>query len=215
MKRGRHDLRPWAALILLLAAGASHFSRAYGQASAGAQDGTAVVYQNGEWFREGAGFVCRVPANERIPREKFKPEEMTRACLHMGPFRLGNEAQTIKSLLGEPHRVHPQPNGATSWVYFVDGPGRYPYLVATVRQSRIAALQITGPARATSREYSFNHIDLGASIDTLLKYFGPVTHVQPSTEKDTELWTYGPWPFSFEIKDGHVTSIRISDPTLQ
>jgi hypothetical protein len=28
----------------------------------------------------------------------------------------------------------------------------------------------------------------------------------------TDLWSYGVWPFSFEVKDGRVTSIRISDP---
>ena len=30
--------------------------------------------------------------------------------------------------------------------------------------------------------------------------------------KGTELWAYRPWPFSFEVTAGHVTSIRISEP---
>jgi hypothetical protein len=50
------------------------------------------------------------------------------------------------------------------------------------------------------------------NTDTLLKHFGPVSDTRPAGLKDTELWSYSPWPFSFEIMDGHVTSIRITDP---
>lgn len=194
--------------------GASSLDAGRSQAADGTPGAPVVSYQRGEWIRAGAGFACRVPSTQRIPPEAIRPEEMTRACLHMGPFVIGDEAQTLKSLLGTPHRTHPLPKGATAWVYFVDGPGRYPYLVATVLQDRIVALQITGPAPATSKDFSFNHIDLGAGIDTLLKIFGPVKHTQPSTEKDTDVWSYPPWPFSFEVKDSHVTSIRITDPAF-
>jgi hypothetical protein len=51
-----------------------------------------------------------------------------------------------------------------------------------------------------------------AFTDTLIKYFGAAKHMQPSEIMDTDVGSYGPWPFSFAIKDGHVTSIRITDP---
>jgi hypothetical protein len=42
--------------------------------------------------------------------------------------------------------------------------------------------------------------------------FGGPFHVGPSGLEKTELWTYHPWPFSFEVQADRVTSIRISDP---
>jgi hypothetical protein len=95
-------------------------------------------------------------------------------------------------------------------VYFLEQAGQYPYLVATVSKNRVVALQVTGPVAA--KGYSFNHLDLGSSTDTLVQYFGQPNHLEPSSEKDTDLWTYRPWPFSFEVKGGHVTSIRIAEP---
>ena len=47
---------------------------------------------------------------------------------------------------------------------------------------------------------------------SVLAVFGTPYRTEPSEEKDTKLWTYGVWPFSFEIKDGRVTSIRIREP---
>ena len=94
--------------------------------------------------------------------------------------------------------------------YFLEQREHYPYLVATVSKQRIVALQVTGPSAA--KEYGFNHVELGATTDTLVSYFGQPNHVEPTELKDTELWNYPPWPFSFEVKGGHVTSIRISEP---
>ncbi|MET4231366.1 hypothetical protein ABIA85_004647 [Bradyrhizobium sp. LA6.10] len=45
--------------------------------------------------------------------------------------------------------------------------------------------------------------------------FGGPFHVGPSGLEKTELWTYEPWPFSFEVRQDRVTSIRISDPTVK
>jgi hypothetical protein len=163
-------------------------------------------------MRVAAGFSCRIPAMKDIPPDKLNPEDVAKACQHMGRFRIGEAAQTLKSVLGEPSRTTPQPRGATGWVYFLDGPDRYPYLVAAILNDRIIGLQVTGPARA--RDFSFNHLDLGAGTDTLLKYFGQPVRTQPSGVKDVDLWTYTPWPFSFEVTAGHVTSILITEPAF-
>jgi hypothetical protein len=165
----------------------------------------------GEWHRAGAGFACRVGPAPKLPPEAIKPEILTRACLHMGPLVVGDEVKTLSAIAPAPHRTLPQQNGATALLYFLDGPDRYPYLVATVQGDRIVALQITGTAPA--KGYAFNHIDLGAGTDALIQHFGSPTRLAPSGAKDTDLWVYGPWPFTFEVKDGHVVSIRIFDPT--
>lgn len=164
----------------------------------------------GEWQRAGAGFACKVGTPKKLPPELIKPEILSRACLHMGPFGIGDDAQTLTTALGAPHRSLPQPNGMTASVYFLEKTGQYPYLVATVSKNRLVALQVTGPAAA--KGHSFNHVDLGATTDTLVQVFGQPNHLEPSSEKDTELWAYRPWPFSFQIRDGRVTSIRIAEP---
>jgi hypothetical protein len=203
------------AVVLFTALGLS-LEPAHSQASSGTTGNPAdkaikATDLRGEWLRAGPGFACKVPAGEKLPPELITPEILGRACLYIGPFVIGDDAQALIAALGAPHRTLPQPNGAKASIYFLEQAGQYPYLVATVSKNRIVALQVTGPVAA--KGYTFNHIDLGATTDTLAQYFGRPNHLEPSSEQDTELWAYRPWPFSFEIKDGHVTSIRIADPT--
>jgi hypothetical protein len=185
------------------------FGTAHSQAPGGEPADKATELR-GEWRRAGAGFACKVAVAGKLAPEQIKPEILSRACLHMGPFVVGDDASALTAL-GAPHRTLPQPKGATALVYFLEKAGQYPYLVATVSKQKIVALQVSGPAAA--KGYSFNHVELGAGTDALQQYFGPPGHLGPSGEKDTDLWTYNPWPFSFEVRDGHVTSIRITDPS--
>jgi hypothetical protein len=208
------SLSPLPAVSLLLFAGlGASLGPAYSQAP-GATTGTTIDKGNkatdlrGEWQRIGPSFACKVNVREKLPPEQIKPEILARACLHMGPFVIGDAAQALR-VLGAPHRTLPQPNGAAASIYFLETPEQYPYLIATVSKNRIVALQVTGPAAA--KGYDFNHVDLGATTDTLVQYFGQPNHLEPSGEKDTELWAYRPWPFSFEVRGGHVTSIRINE----
>jgi hypothetical protein len=172
----------------------------------------AIADLRGEWHRVGPGFACQVKAPKALPRDAINPEVLARACLHMGPLVIGGAKSTLTWAVGVSSRTLPQPKGAIASVYFLDRPGRHPYLIVTVLQDRIVALQVTGPAPAPAKDFSFNHVDLGVSTDTLIQVFGQPKHLEPSSEKETDLWSYTPWPFSFEVKDGHVTSIRIADP---
>jgi hypothetical protein len=205
-----------AVAVLLFAALGLSPDPAHSRASGGTTGnpiggGIKATDLRGEWLRAGPGFACKVGVGEKLPPELINSDILARACLHMGPFVIGDDAQALVTALGAPHRALPQPNGAKASIYFLEQAGQYPYLVATVSKNRIVALQVTGPVAA--KGYAFNHIDLGAATDTLVQYFGQPNHLEPSSEKGTELWAYRPWPFSFEIRDGHVTSIRIADPT--
>jgi hypothetical protein len=213
-QRYRHRWPARLSALILLGTAVASFDAALAQAPGGAAGQPASLFKDGEWRRNGPTFVCRAAPAGNIPDDKFDPEELGRACLHMGPFRVGMPAQAVKSVLGEPHEILPQSGGVTAWLYFLDQREQLPYFVASVRQDRIVALQSTGVAPARSKDYSFNHIDLGAGTDMLIKVFGPATHTESAGVKDTDLWTYGPWPFSFEVASGHVTSIRITDPAF-
>lgn len=200
--------------VVLLAGLCSNLEPAHGDPASGA-GGTTISQPikafdlRGEWLRVGESFACRVGSVKELSQEQLKSDILARACLHLGPFTIGDGAQVLIKALGPPHRTLAQPKGAKASIYFLEQADHYPYLVATVSKNRIIALQVTGPAAA--KDYSFNHIDLGATTDTLVQYFGQPNHLEPSEEKDTELWAYRPWPFSFEVRNGHISSIRINE----
>ena len=127
----------------------------------------------------------------------------------MGPFGIGDPVQSLTSVLGAAHRTLPQPNEVSALIYFLGKPAQLPYLVATVQKDHIVALQITG---SEARSYGFNHISLGDDTKALAKVFGLASKIGSSGEAGTDLWSYSPWPFSFEVTGGHVTSVRIVDP---
>jgi hypothetical protein len=173
----------------------------------------AVTGLRGEWRRAGPSFVCVVTPAGKLPPEAINPDVFAKACLHMGPFGIGDKAQSVESRLGPPPRTLSMPNGATAWIYFLEQSERPPFFIATLKSNKIIALQVSGPA--TSKDFTFNHVKLGESTELLVKHFGPATRTGPSGEKDTELWSYPPWPFSFEVRNGLVSSVRISDPAYQ
>jgi hypothetical protein len=163
----------------------------------------------GEWRRAGeTSFACVVAAPKSL--DAPDPDALARACLRIGPVGIGDSETLLKATLGEPSRRLEQPGNASAYVYFLGKPDQFPYLVATVRSGRIIALQTTGPAAAKGTR--FNRVDLGDGADKLKAEFGPAYKIGASELPGTDLWSYGVWPFSFEVKDGCVTSIRISDP---
>lgn len=176
--------------------------------SVGAFAAHGVEFEQGEWRRVGATFTCNVAAPKNLPPSAVTPEAIAKACLHMGPLVIGGDARTLAGL-GAPHRTVPQPKGAKALAWFMGEPNRQPYFIATVLNERIVALQVTGTA---AKDYTFNHVNLGDSTQTLTKYFGAPFRVAKSELPGTDIWSYPPWPFSFEVTAGRITSMRINDP---
>lgn len=86
----------------------------------------------------------------------------------------------------------------------------------TVAAKRIAALQISGPADSTDLDnISFAGIHLGSSAEQVRKRFGEPLRLLEGSTPGGEMWSYLPWTFSFEIANGKVTSIRISNVVLR
>ncbi|EJN07339.1 hypothetical protein PMI42_07877 [Bradyrhizobium sp. YR681] len=165
----------------------------------------------GQWLRAGPGFACKVETGKRgTPPD---PDVLSFACLRMGALGVGISEGSLKAVLGEPHRKLPPAHDATNYVYFLGKADQFPYLAATVKANRVIALQISGPTPVAG--YSFNQINLGDGTERLLAQLGSPFNVGPSGLEKTELWTYGPWPFSFEVRENRVTSIRINDPTVK
>jgi hypothetical protein len=175
----------------------------------GTSSANSTEFERGEWRRVGATFVCKADAPKGPPSSAVTPEDMLKACMRMGPFVIGGDARTLAAL-GTPHRAVPQAKGAKALAWFLGEPNRQPYFVATVLNERIVVLQMTGPA--TAKAYSFNNVNLGDSTQTLTQRFGVPFRVVKSELPGTDMWSYPPWPFSFEVKAGRVTSVRIVDP---
>jgi hypothetical protein len=211
--QARRGVRLAAAVAVVIAATGMSGVAADAQTVRGranpADDSGKGAELHGEWLRNGPGFVCKVTAPRQLRPDAAMPDKLARACLQMGPFAIGDDADVIIKTLGAPHRSLPQSDGSTASIYFLEQAEHYPYLVVTVSKNRIVALQVTGPAAV--KGFGFNHVDLGATADTLVRYFGQPDQQQPSGEADTDLWTYGPWPFSFEVRGGRVSSIRIAE----
>jgi hypothetical protein len=177
-----------------------------------AQDTSATLVDSpypGEFIRTGPAFACQIRAPAKLsPAEIEKLSE--HACLRIGSLTVGNKAVVLKAALGEPNRVTPGQKEATSWVYFFGKTPAAPYLVASIWHDTLVALQITG--REPADAYGFGGLKLGDTSEATIKRFGKPMVAQRTGEGTTELWSYQPWPFSFEITDGRVTSIRVADP---
>ncbi|MGJ5181967.1 hypothetical protein ACQR16_34955 [Bradyrhizobium oligotrophicum] len=166
----------------------------------------------GEWKRAGAGFGCSVTPPRQLSQEQLQAV-MARACLRLGPLVVGDGAATAPAALGPPHRTLKQPQGQVAWLYFIGQREHYPYFVVTVAADKIVALQVAGDGSTPAPPgYDLSHVGLSATTEEVVAVFGQPGHVEPSESKGVELWTYPPYPFSFELKGGRVISIRLRQP---
>ncbi|WP_229184320.1 hypothetical protein [Bradyrhizobium oropedii] len=164
----------------------------------------------GEWRRAGPGFACEVVTGNK---QQPDPDQLIIACQRLGALSVGVPESALIASFGEPQRKLDQPDNAVGYVYFLGKPQQYPYVVGTVKAGRVIALQASGEAPVAAA--SFNQVNLGDSTDKLRARFGIAFHVGPSGLANTDLWSYGQWPFSFEVRNERVTSIRITDPTAK
>jgi hypothetical protein len=159
----------------------------------------ASVEVRGCWERAGAGYACT-----HISRPPTVAD-----CYYMGPLFIGLDSAELDALLDAPNQTHPQPSGETHRVYFLEEAADAPYVVATVLRDRTVAIQLTG--RAAYHKLNFNGVALGTATEKVIAMFGEPKARQPAQYAGTELWSYAPWTFSFEVTDGRVTSIRVAD----
>src|SRR5882724_10756634 len=128
--------------------------------------------------------------------------------MRIGPLVVGMEAAALKALLGEPSRQIQGPKDTTVRAYFFGKTNDDPYLLASIWQDRLVAIQVTGRLPADK----YVGITLGATAESVTKQLGKPMLVGPSSQPNTDVWSYQPWTFSIEMSGGRVTSIRVADP---
>ena len=166
------------------------------------------VYR-GRYLRAGPGFACQIEAPNKLSPEQIKALS-EHSCLRIGSLVVGMEAAAVKSALGQPDRQLDGPKATTVWAFLFGKTNDGPYLLASIWQDRLVAIQITG--RLPAEKYGFNGITLGTTAESVTKQLGKPMAVGPSSIPNTDVWSYQPWTFSLEMSDGRVTSIRVADP---
>jgi len=158
---------------------------------------------DGEYRRAGAGLACISSEKPVVGAPSGVP------CLRIGPMRLGLSMAEVAKRLGQPERELKQ-GAAIVRVYRIQSDAaEVPYWVVTFTQGQVTAIQLTGREAGS---LAFSSIRLGDPAGRVRELLGD----PPATDEIQEIggtrWSYRPHPFSLELVDGRVYSIRVHRP---
>jgi len=133
-------------------------------------------------------------------------------CLHIGPVQIGETLRTVSMKFGKARKTVKR-GEVTERLYpialNVPEGQPVPYWVIGFEGQRVIAIQITGDLRVD--QYAFSSIRVGDPESRVLQLFGPPGFSQPVNQVGGVMWGYSPYPVTFEIKNGRVYSIRVSE----
>jgi hypothetical protein len=133
------------------------------------------------------------------------------ACLHIGAIRIADSYDGIETRYGKPSQVIPQSKGREIKVFELKSKIiETTYLAITVGDNIVYAIQVEG---ATPDDpLAFSSISLGDSSRRLIELLGEPSKRKSVEESGATLWSYVPFPFSFEIVADKVNSMKIWKP---
>ncbi|MFL5059658.1 MAG: hypothetical protein ACJ8DQ_06180 [Xanthobacteraceae bacterium] len=176
--------------LLLVACFASGGTRAQGLAA-------------NEFRRVGSGFTCVTVTKD------FESGYLP--CLRIGPLYVGQREKDIEKLVGKPWKAIRQDAATVIKVYSIASKEtEKPYWVITFTRGVAATVQVTG--RNPGVEYPFSSIKLGDPKEKVLQVLGEPMASAPIDQSRGTVWAYPPWPFSVELVDDLVYSIRVTSP---
>lgn len=133
-------------------------------------------------------------------------------CLKIGPLRIGETLRTVSMKFGKARQtVNRGPVTERVYPISMNIPvGQpVPYWVVGFEGQRVVSIQITGDLRV--EQYAFSSIRIGDPDSKLLRLFGPAGFSQPAPQIGGVMWGYSPYPVTFEMKNGRVYSMRVSE----
>jgi hypothetical protein len=156
-------------------------------------------YQNGE-------LKC-------VSAKEVATQEMAyRDCLAIGPVRIGDTFGDVAMKFGKARQSVAR-GAITERVYPIDvgvAPGQaVPYWVIGFEGQTVVSIQISGHIPVA--QYGFSSIHVGDPESKIRERLGPAGFSQPAPNIGGVMWGYPPYPVTFEIKDGRVYSMRISE----
>ena len=156
-------------------------------------------------IRDGGGFGCR-----KLVPPRLSPEAWLAALpwLRFGPLALGMTPAPADELIAHPFRAIDIGRGALARFYFFGADRQRPYIVVVVRNDQSVTLQMTCILR--DPHCVFSGIAPGMPQTGLDERFRPPFSRKPVAAVSSEFGRYGPYPFTFEVRDAEVFSVRIS-----
>ncbi|MFL4986021.1 MAG: hypothetical protein ACJ8EN_20745 [Xanthobacteraceae bacterium] len=154
-----------------------------------------------QFRRAGSGFACAT----KTLGSGYLP------CLRIGPLYLGQSEKDVEKLVGKPWKAIRQDAATVIKVYpIASKETEKPYWVITFTRGVAATVQVTG--RNPGVEYPFSSIKLGDPKEKVLQVLGEPMASAPIDQSRGTVWAYPPWPFSVELVDDLVYSIRVTSP---
>lgn len=145
-----------------------------------------------------------------------KMEPTYQSCLRIGPLHIGQDLASVEAKIGKALRIESQLNVEVR-VYAIrstsleDGALRlHTYWVLTYRGGIAVAIQLTG--EPSTERFSFSSNLLGDRTSQLLDRFGEPSSLKRDPNLGSVYWEYSPFPFSFEIRNNTIYSIRVAEP---
>jgi hypothetical protein len=133
-------------------------------------------------------------------------------CLQIGPVQIGETMRTVSMKFGKARKTVKR-GAVTERLYPINlnvAVGQpVPYWVVGFEGQRVISIQITGDVRVD--QYAFSSIRIGDPESKLLKLFGPAGFTEPVPQIGAVMWGYSPYPVTFEMKNGRVYSMRVSE----
>jgi hypothetical protein len=163
----------------------------------------------------GQASHASIPVNEYRCRDGalvcFSDTTDDLACLHVGWIKIGGSYSLVEKKYSTPSQELHLRTGDTVEVFqFTNPDSNVTYLAITVKSGMVSAIEIQGEHAVDS--LSFSSINLGDLPGHLIEILGKPSKSLPVQETGGTLWSYVPFPFSFEITNGKVSSIKIWRP---
>jgi len=160
-------------------------------------------------IRSGWGFGCE-QIKEQLDRSQKSGS--ANACGNVGPLSLDMNRADAEKVLGLPTSAKGF-GSSTFYVYSLqvdEAAHMVTYAVVGYdSRARVNSIQLTG--LPWSGAWTFNDIKLGDSGKSVIARLGEPHGISPGKDKDTLVWDYLPWTFSFEVRGTIVSSIRVSE----
>jgi hypothetical protein len=157
--------------------------------------------------RGGGGFGCHTSKEDfaRIQAEKRD------VCLRIGPLYVGMARTDAEAMLGKPWTTVPV-GARTAFAYLLQKDearhlGTYTVLTYAA-DGRVDSVQVTGDPWPGN--WQFSGLTLGTAQYKVTERLGAPLQSARSEDPGAVEWSYRPATFSFEIKAGLVSSIRLA-----
>ncbi|MEF3691833.1 MAG: hypothetical protein V3574_02115 [Candidatus Moraniibacteriota bacterium] len=161
-----------------------------------------------EFRTTGNWIVCTQPSSYK----EQENEDFYGGCLRIGKLKMNMSVEEVDGMYGKPYEILNTNESEEIRIYLLtetisSSSENKPYLAVSFRNKKSNSIQISG--QKITEDLSFSSIYLGDSKDKVREILGNPFSEKAVEENGANLWEFGPFHFSIEIKEGVVYSIRI------